>query len=69
MLACVRGGQQDTRLWQVVGHDQIEPQIIRRLARRDFGSYGQTRCIDTEVDLGREVKGGSENDPGDRFPA
>jgi hypothetical protein len=29
----------------------------------------QTCCVDAEMELGREVEGGSENDPGDRFPA
>jgi hypothetical protein len=55
-------------LGQVVGHDRIEAQAVRCLARRDLGSHGQARAIDAEVDLGREVEGGSENSPVDRFP-
>lgn len=56
------------RLGQVVGHHQLEAQIIRSLARCDVRPHGQARAIDAEVDLGREVEGGPENGPVDRFP-
>ena len=48
-------GQQDGRLGQVVGHDQIESEIIRCLAGRDLGPHGQARAVDAEVDPGREA--------------
>ena len=53
VIAPVR--QQNTRLGQVVVHNQIEAQIVRCLARSDVRSHGQTRAVDAEVDLGRET--------------
>ena len=47
--------QQDAGLRQVVGHDQIEAQIVRRLPRRNLRPHGQAGAVDAEVDLGREV--------------
>ena len=47
--------QQDGRLWQVVCHDQIEAEIVRRLAGRDLRPHGQAGAVDAEVDLGRET--------------
>jgi len=47
--------EQDARLGQIVGHDQIEAQIVRRLPGRDFRPHGQADAIDAEVDLGREA--------------
>ena len=48
-------GEQDARGGQVVGHHQIEPEIVRRLARRDLRSHGQAVRVDEKVDLGRET--------------
>ena len=48
-------GQQDAWLWQVAGHDQIEPEVVRCLPRRDIGPHRQACCIDAEMDLGREA--------------
>ena len=53
VIAAIR--QQDARLWQVVVHDEVEAQIVRRLARRDVRPHGQACAIDAEVDLGREA--------------
>lgn len=47
--------QQDGRLGQVVGHDEVEAPIVRRLAGRDLGSHGQACRIDAQMDLGREA--------------
>ena len=54
-------GQQDVRLRKVVDIDQIEPNVIGYLARRNSGSHGQTCCIDTEVDLDREATSRTAN--------
>ena len=40
---------------QIVGHDQIEAEIVGALPRGDLGPHGQPCCIDEEVDLGREA--------------
>ena len=66
-MAAIR--QRDAGLGLIVGHDRIEAQIVRYLPRRDLRPHGQARAVDAEVDLGREVEGGSEDDPVDRFPA
>ena len=53
IIAAIR--QQHARLWQVVIHHQIEPQIVRCLPRRDVCSHWQSMRVDAEVDLGRET--------------
>ena len=52
IVAAIR--EQDARLGQVVDHDQIEPEVVRCLPRRDPGFNGQACRIDAQVDLGRE---------------
>lgn len=47
--------QQHAGTGQVVGHDQIETEIVGCLARRDLRPHGQTMRVDKEVDLGREA--------------
>lgn len=61
-------GEQNALLGQVVSHDQIKAKVVRCLPSLDFGSHGQACRIDPQMDLGREVEGGPENDPVDRFP-
>ena len=46
--------QKNFRLWQVIIHHQIKPQMVRCLPRRDVWSHGQPVRVDAEVDLGRE---------------
>ena len=48
-------GQQDGGLGQVVGHHQIEAEIVRCLAGRDLRPHRQAGTVDAEVDLGREA--------------
>lgn len=48
-------GEQDARDGQVVGHHQVEAEIVRRLARRDLRSHGQAMRVHEEMDLGREA--------------
>jgi hypothetical protein len=61
-------GQQNTRYRQIVGHDQIEAETVGSLPRGDLRPHRQPWSIDEEGDPGREVVGGPENDPVDRFP-
>lgn len=61
-------GQQDAGLWQIVAHDQVEAQIVRCLPRCDVCPHWQACTTDAKVDLGREVGGGPDTDPVDRFP-
>ena len=48
-------GQQGTRRWQIVGHDQIEAGIVGGLPRGNLRPHGQPFCIDEAVDLAREA--------------
>ena len=48
-------GEQDRRLGQIVGHDQIETEVVRCLARRDLGPHGQAGRVYPQVALGREA--------------
>lgn len=48
-------GQQDAGLWQFVGHDQIEPEVVGRLPRRDLCPHRQACCMDAGMDLGRKA--------------
>ena len=54
-------GQQDAWPWQVVGHDQIESDVVGCLSRRDLGPHWQPCCIDAEMNLGREATSRSAN--------
>ena len=48
-------GQQNTRCRQIVGHDQIEAEVVGGLPRGDLRPHRQPCCIDEEVDLGRKA--------------
>lgn len=47
--------QQHAGTGQIVGHDQIEAEIVGCLAWRDLCRHGQTMRVNEEVDLGREA--------------
>lgn len=53
IIATIR--QQNARVWQIVGHSQIKPQIVGCLPRRDIRPHGQPVGVGAEVDLGREA--------------
>ena len=48
-------GQQHQRFRQIVVHDEIETEIVGRLARRNVSVHRQTGGMHPEMDLGREA--------------
>jgi len=61
-------GEQHAGHWQVVGHHQIEAEVVGGLAGRDLAAHGQPCGADEKVDLGRDVEDGPENSPVGCFP-